>query len=184
MFDLDQFIEDCRAAVKDDPTHRAAHEVIARAVSEPAAVVKALGEPARAGSQVLYHAADLTILNLAWGAHQTIQPHNHNMWAVIGMYGGREDNIFWRRLSDDAEGRIEAAGAKSMVTGDCSPLGKDIIHSVLNPTMKLAGALHVYGGDFFNEHRSDWDPEELTERQMDVQTAVRAFEEANKRMGL
>jgi len=26
----------------------------------------------------------------------TIMPHNHRMWAVIGIYTGREDNIFWR----------------------------------------------------------------------------------------
>ena len=26
----------------------------------------------------------------------TIMPHNHQMWAVIGVYTGREDNIFWR----------------------------------------------------------------------------------------
>ena len=25
-------------------------------------------------------------------------PHNHEMWAVIGVYTGREDNIFWRRI--------------------------------------------------------------------------------------
>lgn len=184
MFDLDQFIEDCKAAVKEDPTHKAAHEVIARAISDPAAIVKTLGEPTRAGAQKLYHSPNLTILNLAWGPQQCIQPHNHNMWAVIGMYGGREDNVFWRRVPGCEDGLIEAAGAKSLNTGDCAPLGKDIIHSVLNPTMKLAGALHVYGGDFFNEHRSDWDPEELTEREMDVQASIRGFEEANRRMGL
>ena len=111
-------------------------------------------------------------------------PHNHEMWAVIGMYGGREDNMFWRRLPDCADGRVEAAGARSLSTGDCAPLGKDIIHSVLNPTLKLSGALHVYGGDFFETHRSEWDPEALTERQMDVQASVRGFEEANKRLGI
>jgi len=26
----------------------------------------------------------------------TIMPDNHRMWAVIGIYTGREDNIFWR----------------------------------------------------------------------------------------
>lgn len=184
MFDIDEFIEDCRRAVKDDPTHKATQEIVARAVSDPAAVMKALGEPSRAGSQTLYHAPDLTILNLAWGPHQTIMPHNHNMWAVIGMYGGREDNLFWRRLPNEAEGRIEAAGAKSLSTRDCAPLGADIIHSVLNPTLKLSAALHVYGGDFFNAHRSEWDPEELTERDMDIQAAIRSFEDANKRLGL
>jgi predicted metal-dependent enzyme (double-stranded beta helix superfamily) len=46
--------------------------------------------------QRLYSSADLTILNVVWGPRMTIMPHNHRMWAVIGIYTGREDNIFWR----------------------------------------------------------------------------------------
>ena len=98
----------------------------------------------------------------------TVQPHNHEMWAVIGIYGGREDNIFWRRIADDPEGRIEAAGAKALCTGDCVPLGRDLIHSVTNPIPKLTGAIHVYGGDFFEAERSEWDPESLDEHPLDI----------------
>lgn len=184
MFDVERFIEDCKSAVKADPSHKSVHEIVTRAVSEPTAVMAALGEPCRAGVTTLYHADDLTILNLAWGPHQNIMPHDHNMWAVIGMYGGREDNMFWRKIPGSADGRVEAAGAKSLSTGDCTPLGKDIIHSVLNPTLKLSAALHVYGGDFFGAHRHEWCPENLTEREMDVQASIRAFEEANKRLAL
>ena len=86
------------------------------------------------------------------------------MWAVIGIYSGREDNVFWRR-TDQPDGLIEAAGAKSLCVGDVTPLGKDIIHSVTNPIPKFSGAIHVYGGDFFNApHRSEWDAEQLKER--------------------
>ena len=42
MFDLDRFIEDCRAAVAQDPSHKSARELVARAVSDPA------GSPRRA----------------------------------------------------------------------------------------------------------------------------------------
>ena len=48
--------------------------------------------------QKLCHSSDLTILNVIWAPHMTIMPHNHQMWAVIGIYTGREDNIFWRRV--------------------------------------------------------------------------------------
>ena len=78
----------------------------------------------------------------------TIMPHNHLMWAVIGVYTGREDNIFWRRVPGAAGGLIEAAGAKSLGERDVEPLGRDIIHSVTNPLARLTGAIHVYGGDF------------------------------------
>jgi predicted metal-dependent enzyme (double-stranded beta helix superfamily) len=42
----------------------------------------------------------------------SVMPHNHEMWAVIGIYTGREDNILWRRLPADVHGRIEALAPK------------------------------------------------------------------------
>ncbi len=179
MFDLDQFIADCRAARAADTRH--VREVVRRAVSDPAAVLEALGEPKRAGLHKLYQSDDLTILNVVWAPMMTIVPHNHQMWAVIGIYTGREDNIFWRRVPGGA-GKVEAAGAKALCVKDVEPLGHNIIHSVTNPIPRLTGAIHVYGGDFFNPaHRSEWDPETLAEGPFDPERAVRRFEEANDR---
>ena len=105
MFDLDQFI----------------------------AIIARLGEPRRAEVQRLYNSEELTLLNVVWGPLMTIVPHNRLMWAVLGVYTGREDNIFWRRMSEDAGGKVEAAGAKSLGERDAEPLGRDVIHSVTNP---------------------------------------------------
>jgi predicted metal-dependent enzyme (double-stranded beta helix superfamily) len=177
MFDLDRFIDDCRRARAADPTHNSVREVVARAIAEPASVLAALGEPKRGGIEKLHHAPDLTILNIVWPAHMTIMPHEHRMWAVIGIYGGREDNIFWRRRGD----QIEAAGAKAVGTGDVLPLGSEIVHSVTNPIPRLTGAIHVYGGDFFETPRSQWDPETLTEQAHDPKSLKQLFEDANRR---
>ena len=111
----------------------------------------------------------------------TIMPHNHLMWAVIGVYTGREDNIFWRRIAGEPVGRIEAAGARSLSAMDVLPLGHDIIHSVTNPLRRLTGALHVYGGDFFGADRSEWDPETLREQRFDIKKTLQLFEESNAR---
>lgn len=175
---LEHFIEDCRAARAADATHKAVREVVARAVSQPAALLAALGEPRRAEIQKLYHSAELTVLNVIWAPRMTIFPHNHRMWAVIGIYTGREDNIFWRRLPG---GRIEAAGAQSLCARDAAPLGPDIIHSVTNPIPRHTGAIHVYGGDFFAAERSEWDPETLVEQRYDAAKTMRYFEEENAR---
>src|SRR5471032_3345409 len=122
MFDLDQFVADCRAALAADKSHKSVREVVARAVSDPAAVLKELGEPKRSEVQKLYHSSDLTILNVIWAPRMTIMPHNHQMWAVIGVYTGREDNIFWRRR-DEGDGKgVEAAGAKALRVKDVAPL--------------------------------------------------------------
>ena len=103
-FDIDRFVEDCRQAVAQDPSHKAMREVVARAVRDPAAVLAGLGEPTRAGVQRIHRSPTLTILNLVWGPMMTLMPHNHRMWAVIGIYTGREDNIFWRRIEGDPHG--------------------------------------------------------------------------------
>ena len=34
---------------------------------------------------------DLTILNVVWTPGMAVYPQDHRMWAVIGLYGGRED---------------------------------------------------------------------------------------------
>ncbi|MBX6375618.1 MAG: hypothetical protein IRZ13_15480 [Acetobacteraceae bacterium] len=180
MFDLDRFVADCRDAIVADRTHRAVREVVARAVSDSSGVLRGLGEPSRAGLIRLHHSPELTILNVVWGPMMTIMPHNHRMGAVIGIYSGREDNIFWRRIEEEEGGRrIEAAGARSLSTGDCTALGAEIVHSVTNPIPRLTGAIHVYGGDFFNVARSEWDPETLREQPYDVEKAVRLFEDSN-----
>ena len=77
MFDLDRFIEDCRAAVAEDPTHKAVREVVARAVSAPGEVLKGLGEPTRGQVQKIYQSDELTIVNVIWAPWMTILPHDH-----------------------------------------------------------------------------------------------------------
>jgi len=81
----------------------------------------------------------------------TIMPHDHRMWAVIGIYTGREDNVFWRRLPADAGREFEAAGAR-----------------------------HLCRGDFLTQERSEWDPDTLHERPYDVAKARQLFEDSNR----
>jgi predicted metal-dependent enzyme (double-stranded beta helix superfamily) len=179
MFDTDRFIADCRkAGGAGGPS--GVLEVVSAAVTAPGEILHALGEPRRAGVNVLYRSAELTIFNLIWGPQMCQLPHDHRMWAVIGIYTGREDNIFWRRPAGDPAGRIEAAGAKALSEREAVPLGPDIIHSVINPINRLTGAIHVYGGDFFAATHSQWDPERLLEEPYDVQRLLALFEESNR----
>ena len=54
-----------------------------------------------------------------------------------------------------------------------------MIDSVMNPLGRLTAAIHVYGGDFYGAKRSDWDPENLFEREYDFALHHLIFEEAN-----
>ena len=180
MFDLDRFKADYSAVTHERSAVEAIREILAQAVEDPSGIQKAVSESGRAGVKALHRSPELTILNVVWGPGMMVMPHNHNMWAVIGIYSGREDNIFWRRLPGEAGSRIEAAGAKALCERDVFPLGKDIIHSVTNPISRLSGAIHVYGGDFFGAPRSEWDPERLTEQPYDMEKALRLFDESNR----
>jgi predicted metal-dependent enzyme (double-stranded beta helix superfamily) len=178
-FDLDRLVADCGEAVNDHAPTKAVRDILARAVSEPGSMIDVLGEPTRGEIQRLHVSDELTVINVIWAPGMTIMPHNHNMWAVIGVYGGREDNIFWRRCKDEPNGLVEAAGAKSIGPKEVRPLGDDIIHSVTNPTLSFTAAIHVYGGNFFEEERSEWDPLTLEEQPYDIDKNVALFERAN-----
>lgn len=178
MFDKERFIEDCRAALKEKNAHGAIKELVEKAVSDPAALMRVIGEPAKGGVDTLYKADDLTILNLCWGPQMVFKPHDHRMWAVIGIYTGREENTFFRRSS----GGLTRHGLKVMEPKDTTPLGASIIHAVTNPLDKVTGALHVYGGDFFAAPRSEWDPKTYREQPYDIGATMRAFEESNARL--
>jgi len=67
MFRIDEFIEECRKALKETNAHSAVEEIVERTVSDPNDVIKGLGEPKRASVQTLYRSADLTIINFTWG---------------------------------------------------------------------------------------------------------------------
>jgi predicted metal-dependent enzyme (double-stranded beta helix superfamily) len=175
MFDIDRFADDCRAALQERSSE-AIREVVRRAVSEPDDILRALGEPTGASAGVLVRTPDLTILNVVWGTRQWTLPHNHHHRAVIGMYGGGEDNIFWRRLPADAKGRVEAAGAQSLRDGEVAVLGREIIHSVINPLERLSLALHVYDGDFISAaDKSCWDAATLAEEPYDPERVSPMF---------
>jgi predicted metal-dependent enzyme (double-stranded beta helix superfamily) len=177
MFEKDRFVQDCVEAVKEGQA--AVREVVESAVSQPESVIAELGQPEHAGISPLYRDSNLTIINFAWAPCMSLMPHNHQMFAVIGIYSGREDNVFWKRN----ETSIEAAGAESLGVGDVTTLGKNIIHSVLNPIGKMTTAIHVYGGDFFDpaEPRSEWDHETLVESPWDIDKVKAHFRESEER---
>jgi predicted metal-dependent enzyme (double-stranded beta helix superfamily) len=109
----------------------------------------------------------------------SLQPHDHRMWAAIGIYAGREDNSFYRRQP----GGLTGSGGKQLETGDVVALGDDTIHAVSNPNRSHTGAIHIYGGDFVATRRSQWDPETLEEQPYDLEGILAQFAAANDEAG-
>ncbi len=155
-FSVDQFIADCVAAGDEttDHTGAAVRQVVERAVSDPASIAATLGHPRDMPVIQTWHNTDsLTVLHVVWPPTASLTPHDHLMWATIGLYGGREDNEMFRRLPD---GTLEHRRSATLNAGDTTLLGADAVHSVANPSREWTGAIHVYGGNFFRDGRSIW----------------------------
>lgn len=164
MFDVEQFVVDCRAVLGEQHAPTAVKEVLDRALSDPSSLDASLGGPKPGGIYPLHRSDDLTVLQIVWPPHVSLFPHDHQMWAANGIYRGQEDNTFFRR---GPEG-IVPSGGKALDAGDAVLLGREVIHAVENRRSSYTAAIHVYGGDFFATPRSEWDPETLVERPFDV----------------
>ncbi|HEY5153711.1 MAG TPA: hypothetical protein VIJ47_03185 [Acidimicrobiales bacterium] len=180
MFDVDELVAHLEMALEESEPRTAAKEVLARAMARPGEVAAMLAPPA-GGISLLHNRPHLTVINVAWAPGMRLMPHDHRMWALIGIYQGAEDNQFYRR--DEHEGLVPTTG-KRLEDGDLTLLGADTIHSVANPSSRLTGAIHVYGGDFVLQPRSQWGPGDLVERPYDLSEVERQFHQANDAAGL
>jgi predicted metal-dependent enzyme (double-stranded beta helix superfamily) len=162
-FDLDSFVADCEAAQREDQPVLAVRAVLDRALSDPVAVGDVL-QPGGSDIAVLHASPDLTVLGVVWSPGVGVPPHNHRMWAAIGVYAGQEDNAYFRRTAD----ALEETGGRELREGEVLLLGDDAIHSVRNRRDTAAAAIHVYGGDFLHAPRSEWDPVTMVERPYDM----------------
>jgi predicted metal-dependent enzyme (double-stranded beta helix superfamily) len=176
-FDRDRFVETCIVAHRDNDPQAAVRDVLARAVRDAPQVLAALGSPTRAGLDLLHRSPTLTIFAAHWAPRMCLPAHDHRLWALIGIYSGREDNILWRRI----DGGIEAREAKVLFEGDVAELPSDAIHSVTNPLERYTAGVHIYGGDFFSTPRSQWNPESLREEPSDGAAIRKMFERENER---
>jgi len=148
---------------------------VERAISRPTELDEVLGVPTKWGMRTLHRSPEFTVLQFVWPPGVVLFPHDHRMWAANGIYGGSEDNVFYRRTEDG----IERSGGTSLSAGDVALLGVETIHSVANPHRGYTAALHVYGGDYFGPSRRQWDPETLQEAPFDVEAVRRVLAEAD-----
>ncbi|MAI89661.1 hypothetical protein [Ponticaulis sp.] len=179
-FDRDQFVQDCINARTDTDPMGAVREVLNEAMSSPSDVLRGIGEPCQAGMDILHRSPSLTIFAASWTPRMNLLPHDHDMWALIGIYTGREDNIFWK----ETEGGLQARGANCLFEGDVATLGKDAIHSVTNPLLRFTGGIHIYGGDYFDAHRHQWDPETLEKEPTNGDRVRAMFAAENERLNI
>src|SRR2546427_3063541 len=154
MFDVDEFVAACSAAMAETQPRLAVKEVVERAVSRPSEMDAVLGGPAKVGLHALFVSPEFTVLHVVWPPSVSLYPHDHRMWAANGIYGGREDNVFYRRT----DAGIVSSGGRELQAAEVALLGDEAIHSVTNPSRGYTVAVHVYGGGYFGGTPSEWGP--------------------------
>src|SRR5439155_11293394 len=107
-------------ARKEPQPHRVVRQILTRPLEKPAAVQGALGKDL-GGLDFLYDSPELTVLNAIWAPGMKLYPHDHQLWAVIGIYGGVEDNTLYRRGPE----HIVPAGGREIRESDVLALGAD-----------------------------------------------------------
>lgn len=157
MFDLKEFVEGCLRASKAADGPRRVLELMRSTVQDGAAISKAIAAGANAQAILdapLFRSPELVVLNVTLPPRLASPPHDHRIWAVIGIYEGQEDNVFYRR----AGARLGEASRRSLRAGEAMLLADDVIHAIANPLPAPTRGLHVYGGDLLATERSMWSP--------------------------
>src|SRR5258705_1190698 len=88
MFDIDGLLSSLQAARTETEPRRATRDVLERGLAHPDAVADAF-RPTEGGITLLHHEPDFTVIHLVWAPGMQLYPHDHRMWAVIGIYAGQ-----------------------------------------------------------------------------------------------
>ena len=180
MFDVVSFVEECRAAAGEGDAPSAVREVIERALSDRQSVARVFadGPP----HSTLHRSSSLTVQAIIWPTGIVVPPHDHRMWAVVGVVHGQEDNALYARAGD----KLRLIRRVSVEEAEVLVLDEDSVHAVANPCSRPTLGLHVYGGDIVGAARSTWDSAGRNERPFDPELYERfaaGFEQLRRGLG-
>ncbi len=161
------FISVCQDIVPDKDACIKFHGLMKTTLTNLAIVQRSLGSlnPQRKiNDAFLFRSPNLLIFHSFLLPNLVSPPHTHGTWAVIGLYHGQEDNIYYKR----GNGTLIETGKQSLQPGDVVRLNPETIHAVSNPLSQPSRALHIYGTDLFSTDRSMWNPWTLEESPFEI----------------
>ena len=151
--DVTELIDACREAAGGNKPSRDVSELVTAFLRQPN-LPGLLGAGDRSTYEALYRGEDILVLHgVVPPTPSPVAPHDHRMWAVIGVYQGLEHNELFVRAEG---GGLESVDRFTVVAGDVRTLDPSTIHSVQAGGDRYLGAIHVYGGDLFGAARSTW----------------------------
>jgi predicted metal-dependent enzyme (double-stranded beta helix superfamily) len=94
QFNLDNFMQELRAAAVADDAIKAVHELMTDAFRNPESIQAAMPE-FDSDDEVLFEDDSVSIWFVRFVPGLHVPPHDHQTTATIGVYEGVEDNHFY-----------------------------------------------------------------------------------------
>ena len=153
-FDLDNFIQQLRAAAREDEPVKTVRELMTGAFSDPQAIKAAMPHFDN-DDEVLFEDDTVSIWFVRFVPGLHVPPHDHQTTATIGVYEGAEDNYFYLREG----GRLVHKSTRRVGPGEVIALKPDGIHSVEAANDANSCGIHVYLAKLTTIERSlfDWE---------------------------
>jgi predicted metal-dependent enzyme (double-stranded beta helix superfamily) len=158
---LDELIRSCSGPWRTSAARVAVQHTL-RSLSE-------LRRPAGSPLNLVYCDDHLTVLIGWWRPGLRLDPHDHHLPLVAGVFRGSEENTFYRRNSSSG---LRVTRVRSLQAGQTLSMGLKGIHAVANTTSKYVGVIQVYGGNLFAMERSEFDPVTMEERPFNAKRAA------------
>ena len=144
--DVTELVDACQEAAGSSTPTQDVSKLVAAFVHQPN-LSSLLGDADRSTYEALYRGEDILVLHgVVPPTPAPVSPHDHRMWAVIGVYQGLEHNELFVRADS---GGLESVDRFTVGVGDVRILDASTIHSVQARGDRYLGAIHVYGGDLF-----------------------------------
>jgi len=151
-FDPELFVEACRDALSGTDPLDALHAAVTAALRDRETLLARVPTDRGMFVSVLHESKKLTVLQFVTPKGFAFPPHNHAMVSAVGVYLGAEDNVYYTHDGTS----LRETERRTVATGQVAVHDRDVVHAIAAAGSEPLGALHVYGGDFFHEPRSEW----------------------------
>ncbi|HUV23140.1 MAG TPA: hypothetical protein VMZ32_15190 [Gammaproteobacteria bacterium] len=154
QFNLDNFIQELRAAAVADDAVKRVRQLMTDAFRSPESIRSAMPHYDN-DDEVLFEDDSVSIWFVRFVPGLHVPPHDHQTTATIGVYEGAEDNHFYLCEAD----RLVHKSSRRVAPGDVIALKPDGIHSVEAADGAQSCGIHVYLAKLTTIERSlfDWD---------------------------
>ena len=173
-YGLKEFAADMEDLVRSQPDQAQLFErgaaYLERVVRNPNAIPEEYQQPLgrgkrpNHGSYALYRCQGLFISSVVWGSGDSIKPHDHQTWGMIGFLRNTIQETRYRRVDDrNREGyaKLQKDRTTLMRPGEVCLLVPEVdeIHRLDNFSDRPTVEIHVYGKDLVGLPRYMYDPE-------------------------